>query len=231
MIRAVSQTKASSRILRCLPGRLVVAWAVLGAAAAMGVMYFPAVYKAQSTDRPLFTTQMPMEGQVRVFGKVVYDEKSWQPDEIRGAIDGWRRGMTAGFAAVGGLLGALIGRREQRRLKGNCEFGCRGGRLGLVASAAAFAFLFVAGVPGDVEWSLYEWMRWEIWFIDQLGVTMWRRMSAFYAIDLALLTIVSIAIGWAVHVAAGARGVRLLVGRRPEQAADYGENVVGPTNG
>jgi hypothetical protein len=227
MIGAMSKTTALSRFLRWLPGRLVVAWAVLGAASAVALMYFPIVYEAQSTERLLFTTRLPWEGQVRVFGKFVYYKKSGRPGEIRGAIDGWRRWTTAGFAGVGGVLGALVGRREQRRWQRNPASACRGGRLGLVVSAVVFMFLFVAGVPGDVEWSLYQWMRWEIWLYD---LSFWRgRPISSYALDVAPLPIVSVAIGWAAHVAAGARGVRLSIGRRPEQAADYADDLVDAT--
>jgi hypothetical protein len=221
----VSQTEAPSRIPRYLPGRLVVAWAVLGAAAGGAFMYLPFVYQAHSTDLPLFTTIMPLEGRVRVLGIPVYHDRQWKPGPVRRAIDEWRRRVTVGFAGVGAVLGAMVGRHEQRRRPRPSSPAARGGWLGLSASVAVFAFLFVVGTPGDVEWSLYEWLRWEIRWFDLLKISVWHRLLAFYAIDAVLLTIASIAIGWAVHVAAGARGVRWSPGRRPEQAADYGDDV------
>jgi hypothetical protein len=231
MIGSVSQAEAPSRILPYRPGRLVVAWAVLGAAAGVALMYLPFVYQARSTDLPLFSTQMPLVGQVRVLGMTVYDDQQWKPGAVRREIDGWRRGVAAGLAGVGAVIGVLVGWRDHRRWRRASGTATHGGSLWLPASAAVFTLLFSAGTPGDVEWSLYRWLRWEIAWFDQLSVTAWWRVLGVYAGDATLLAIASRAIGWAVHVAAGARGVRWSFGRQPEQAADYGDETGVPRAG
>src|SRR5262245_35327594 len=115
MISAVTQTKVRSRILRCLPGRLVVAWAVLGAATAVGLMYFPRVFNARTTALPMFTANSPYEGRVRVLGVVVYDERSPNHVSLYVTVQWWLYGVMAGFAVLGAFVGAIIGRREERR--------------------------------------------------------------------------------------------------------------------
>src|SRR5262245_32097695 len=129
MIGSVSQTqsKAPSRVLRCLPGRLVVAWAVLGAAAGVALMYWPAVYHEEAIhwsgvwkSQGETTDRATSSGQVRVLGTVVYDEQSRLPEEIGRAILEWRQRVTATLlllGGLGGLGGALVGWREQRRFR------------------------------------------------------------------------------------------------------------------
>src|SRR5262245_9024599 len=229
MISAVSQTKSPSRILRYLPGRLVVAWAVLGAAAAVGLMYFPPVFSARTTALPMFTALSPYEGRVRVLGVVVYDERSPDHVSLYVTVQWWLYGVMAGFALLGALVGVIIGRREERRWRRGPTDTGRGGWLWLAASAFAFTFLVCVGVPGDVDWSVYERVRFGL----RYGVPAAFRWSSvlFGPGEVARLMVAAVAIGWAVHVALVARGVQWMGGRQPDQAADYGDDVVEPTSG
>jgi hypothetical protein len=237
MISAVSQTQVPSRILCCLPGRLVVAWAVLGAAVAVGLMYIPAVYLAESSDWPPYSSQIPIflsrrgifftEARVRVFGTVVYEERSQESEELDVTIDRWYGRVAARLAVVGGLVGALVGWSEQRRWRRGKLTRQRSGWLWLPASVVVFGLLVVAGIPGDVRWSLLNQVRWEMRVNKGVGsISSWSDWLEWQADEMARLAVVSVVIGWAVHVAVGARGVRSMVGRRPEQAADYGEDEV-----
>src|SRR5262245_40503030 len=85
MIDSVSPTEAPSRVLRYLPGRVVVAWAVLGAAAAMVLMYSPVVYEERASNWRLWSpdrentssrAEFSSKGRVRVLRTVVYEEKA-----------------------------------------------------------------------------------------------------------------------------------------------------------
>jgi hypothetical protein len=224
----VNQPKAPSPILRWLPGRLVVARVVLGAAAGVALMYIPFVYEGKSTDWPFWTSMSPWEGRVRVFGMVVYEEKYLVPGIALEEVAWWHRGVAATFAAVGGLVGALVGWREQRRLRQRGVVARRGGWLWLPVSAGVFLLLFVAGFPGANAWSPADELRWQIHWFKQLGGwgSWWKNSSNFPGGEFALLAGIALAVGWAVHVAAGTRGVRFAVARRPDQAADYGDDVV-----
>ena len=242
MIRAVSQTKAPARILRCLPGRLVMAWAVLGAAAAVALMYCPAVYEVKLSDSESFLTSDNIylwrqgiiftDVQIRVLGIVVYEQHSQDREEIYEAIDQWHRRIAILLFLIGAIIGGLFGWREQRRWRRKQSPHDQRGWLWLPVSAAVFALLVFAGVPGVSGPSLSALVRWEMraaqwsgpgWTLAELFDERWG--------EIARLAVYSVVIGWAAHVAAGARGVRWMAGRRPEQAADYGEDVVGPTNG
>jgi len=235
MISSVSPTETSSRIVRYLPGRLVVAWSVLGAAAAVGLMWVPAVYEAQSSDSPPYSSQTRIylsrigvffsEGRVRVLGKVVYEEKYGERGETAQAINWWHCRVAAFHAGVGGLLGALVGWREQRRYRRQQSPAQRIGWLWIPLGVAIFVLLFVFGIPGDIEWSLLDLLRSQIRFAEEYSLSWsWKNLLDLPPGDVVRLVTVSVAIGWAVHVAAGARGVRLSFGRRLEQAADYGED-------
>jgi hypothetical protein len=236
MITSVTPTKPSSPILRCLPGRLVLAWAVLGAAAAVGLMYVPAVYEGRSSgmsdelteEPPVFLSRIGMfftEGRVRVLGEVVCEGRSQDPGEIYEAIDRWHTRVAGRLAAIGAILGALVGWREQRRWRRRPVVRRRGGWLWLPASVAVFSVLAVAGVPGENALTLWREWRWEMRVAETAGVGLsWKELWDLHGGVIVRLAMYSVAIGWAVHVAAGARGVRLSFGRRPEQAADYGED-------
>src|SRR5262245_31289193 len=102
----------------------------------------------------------------------------------------------------------------------------------LPASVAVFALLGFAGVPGVGGLSLWDEVRFRMRLAEAFGSN-WTLKDLFESQwdEIARLAVHSVAIGWVAHVAAGARGVRLMAGRRPEQAADYGENVVGDSNG
>src|SRR5687767_8005663 len=88
-------------------------------------MYVPAVYDGRSSDMPdrwgqppVFLSRMGVyftEGRVRVLGDVVYEEQSQDTDEIYRAIDRWHTRVAGRLAAIGALVGALVGWREQRR--------------------------------------------------------------------------------------------------------------------
>ena len=168
MIGSVSQTqrKTPSRILRCLPGRLVVAWAVLAAAAAVALLYSPVVYEERAihfSGAWLSSEELPnratSSGRVRVLGTVVYEEGSKLPQEIGRGILWWRHRVLASLLLAGGLAGAMVGWREQRRSRRRPLPGERGGRLWLVASLVVFAILTVAGFPGDDQLSLWYWLE------------------------------------------------------------------------
>ena len=229
MIRSVSPTEAQSRILRYLPGRLVVAWAVLGAAAGVALMYVPFVYEARLSDWPK-SSKSPPEGRVRVLGKVVCDAKSQgEPPKM---VNWWHRRVAACLAALGGLGGALVGWREQYRLRRSGSARPSGGRFSLAVTIAVFVLLVVAGVPGADEWTLLDHWRWRMRFAKELGASrLWTDLAGFSSREFVRLAIVSVAIGWAANVAAGARGVRLSFGRQPEEAADYGDDLVVPKSG
>jgi hypothetical protein len=238
MIGSVSQTqrKTPSRILRCLPGRLVVAWAVLGAAAAVALMYAPVVYEERAIhisgawrSNEGLPNRATSSGRVRVLGTVVYEESSKLPEEIGRGILWWQQRVLASLLLVGGLVGALVGWREQRRARRRALPRERGGRLWLVASLVVFAILTVAGFPGDGRVTLWFWLEGEWSLAIRFGPRLpekERFESEFFAF--ARVTIAAIVIGWAAHVTARARGVRWPTSRRPEQAADYGDEVVGP---
>jgi|GEM_PF-5292321 len=242
MIRSVSPTEAPSRILRYLPGRLVVAWAVLGAAAGVALMYAPFVYDGQSSDSPKYSSTSPVylsrigtffsEGRVRVFCKVIYDKKYLREGEAQEAVDWWYCRVAASLAAMGALVGMRIGWREQRRMRRCGVVGSRGGWLWLLMTAAVFVLLVVAGFPGNNGWSLLDQWRWQMRFADEYGLSWsWEDLPYLPWGEIVRLAIFSVVIGWAAQVAGGARGVRLSFGRRPEQAADYGDDVVVPKSG
>src|SRR5262245_18845064 len=238
MIGSVSQTKAFSRLLRCRPGRLVVAWAVLGAAAAVALTYSPVVYEEwaihisgawrswEGEGPPSLATS---SGRVRVLGTVVYEEGSKLPEEIGRAILWWRERVLTSLLLAGGLAGALVGWHEQRRSRRRPLTSERGGRLWLVASLVVFAILAVAGFPGDDRLTLGYWLESEWSLAIRFGPSLpeKERFELEFA-AFARVTIAAIVIGWAAQVALRARGVRWPTGQRPEQAADYADEVVGP---
>src|SRR5262249_8011669 len=138
------------------------------AAAAVGLMYFPPVFNAHTTALPMFTAKSPYEGRVRVLGVVVYDERSPDHESMFVTVQWWHCGVMAGFALLGAFVGVIIGSREQRRWqRGPTDTG-RGGWLWLAASAFAFIFLVRVGVPGDVDGSVYERVRFELEFASHL---------------------------------------------------------------
>jgi len=236
MIRPVSQTKAPSRILRCLPGRLVVAWAVLGAAAAVALTYSPVVYEERAThwSGAWRSSEGPPDraissGRVRILGTVVYDEGSKLPREIGRGILWWRQRVLASLLLAGGLAGAMVGWREERRSRRRPLPRESGRRLWLVASLVVFAILTVAGFPGDDRLSLWYWLESEWSLAIRFGPSLPENERFEYEFGaFARVTIAAIVVGWAAHVTAGARGVRWPTSRRPEQAADYADEVVGP---
>jgi len=238
MIGSVSQTqrKTPSRILRCLPGRLVVAWAVLAAAAAVALLYAPVVYEERAihfSGAWLSSEELPnratSSGRVRVLGAVVYEESSRLPEEIGRGILWWRQRVLANLLLAGGLVGALVGWREERRIRRRPLPTERGGRLWLVASLVVFAILTVAGFPGDPTPSLGYWLESEWSLATMIGPSLPENERFEYEFDaFARVTIAAIGIGWAAHVVARARGVRWPTRRRPDQAADYGDEGVGP---
>jgi hypothetical protein len=243
-IRSVSQTKASSRFLRYLPGRLVVAWAVLGAAAGVALMYCPAVYEVKLSDpggyiTPSESPRLSRRGiyftdvRVRVLRTVVYEENSQEHQDISHTIDQWHRRVATRLLLLGAIFGGLIGWHEQRRWRKKQSPRDRRGWLWLPVSGAVFALLVFAGLPGVGGLSLWDEVRWDMRFAQAFGSRSWTLKDVFESQrgEVARLAVCSVVIGWAAHVAAGARGVRLMVGRRPEQAADYGDDVVGLTNG
>ena len=236
MIASVAQTESSSRLLRCLPGRLVVAWTILGAAAAVALMYFPVLYEEKAIHisgasrtadgRPNLATS---SGLVRILGTVVYEEGSRLPKEIGRGILWWHQRVLASLLLAGGFVGALVGWREQRRFRRRPCPAERGGRLWLVASLIVFAILTVAGFPGDGRVTLWFWLESEWSLAIRFGPRLpdkERFESEFRAF--ARVAIAAIVIGWAAHVAARARGVRWPKARRPDQASDYADEVVGP---
>jgi len=239
MIGSVAQPEVSSRLLRCLPGGLVVAWAILGAAAAVALMYSPLVYEEKAihwsgvwrTSDGL-PNRATSSGQVRVLRTVVYDESSQLPEEIGRGIRWRHQRVHASLVVVGGLAGALVGWREQRRFRRRQSPAERGRRVWLVASLIVFAILTVAGFPGDSTLSLSYWMRTE-WSLNTRFGPRWpaKELFEYEVAEFARVTIAAIVIGWAAHVAIRARGVRWPVGRRPDQAADYADNGVVPTKG
>jgi len=234
MIGSVAQTKASSRLLRCPPGRLVVAWTILGAAAAVALMYSPVVYEEKAihisgawrTDdgRPNLATS---SGRVRILGTVVYEEGSRLPQEIGRGILWWHQRVLASLLLVGGLAGALVGWREQRRARRRPLPAERGRRLWLVASLVVFAILTVAGFAGDPRFSLSNWLQTE-WSLNARFGPRWpaKELFEYEFREFVRVTIAAIVIGWAAHIAARTRGVRWPTSRRPEQAADYGDDGV-----
>ena len=241
MIGSVAQTEASSRLLRCLPGRLVVAWTILGAAAAVALLYSPVVYEEKAIHisgvwlvfegegPPILPTS---SGRVRILGTVVYDESSKLPQEIGRGILWWHQRVVASLLLMGGLAGALVGWREQRRSRRRPLPAERGRRLWLVASLLVFAILTVAGFPGDSTLSLSYWLQTE-WSLNTRFGPRWPAKELFeYEVrEFVRVTIAAIVIGWAGHVAARARGVRWPIGRGPDQAADYADDAVVPTKG
>jgi hypothetical protein len=239
MIGSVAQTGPSSRLLRYLPARLVVAWTILGAAAAVALLYSPVVYEEQarhvsgvwrlSDGTPNLATS---SGRVRILGTVVYDEGSQRPEEIGRGILWWHQRVVASLLLVGGLAGALVGWREQRRSRRRPLPAERGRRLWLVASLFVFAILTVAGFPGDATLSLSYWLRTE-WSLNTRFGPRWpaKELVEYEFREFVRVTIAAIVIGWAAHVAARARGVRWPIGRRPDQAADYADDGVVPTKG
>src|SRR5205823_1801962 len=80
-------------------------------------------------------------GRVRVLGTVVYEEGSKLPEEIGRGILWWHQRVLASLLLAGGLVGAPVGWREQRRSRRRLLTAERGGRLWLVASLVVFAIL------------------------------------------------------------------------------------------
>src|SRR5262245_36381011 len=231
--------EASSRLLRCLPSRLVVAWTILGAAAAVALLYSPVVYEEHAIHISGFSrlsegprNQATSSGRVRILGTVVYDEGSRLPVEIGRGILWWRQRVLASFLLIGGFAGALVGWREQRRSRRRPLPAERGRRLWLVASLFVFAILTVAGFPGDSTLSLSYWLQTE-WSLNTRFGPRWpaKELFEYEFREFARVTIAAIVIGWAGHVAARARGVRWPIGRSPDQAADYADDAVVPTKG
>src|SRR5262249_13928174 len=168
-------------------------------------------------------------GRVRILGTVVYDEGSKLPEEIGRGILWWRQRVVATLLLVGGLAGALVGWREQRRSRRRPLPAERGRRLWFVASLIVFAVLTVAGFPGDDRLSLGYWLESEWSLAIRFGPRLPEMERFEYEFGaFARVTIAAIVIGWAAHIAAHARGVRWPTRRRPDQAADYGDEVVGP---
>jgi hypothetical protein len=209
--------------------------AVLGAAASVALIYAPFVYEGESSGSPKYNSNAPLpvsrmgrigatftEVRVRVLGKVVLAKRYQELEEAREAVEWWRTRVAAGLAAVGGLGGALVGRREQRRLRRSGVAGRRGGPLWL---PAALVVLVVGGFPGANDWSQLDQWRWRIQLREELGLGWsWSLLPYLSWGAYVRLATIDLAVGWAIHVAAGARGFS--VGRRPDQADDYGENVV-----
>jgi hypothetical protein len=243
---AVNQAKAYWPALLCLPGHVTVAWAILGATAAISLMYIPAVYEGRCPNCDDRSGRIHLsrrgaysfDGRVRVLGQVMYEEQTQERAEVGLMIDRWHRRVAGCFAGLGALAGALVGGREQRR-GAHQRHRTRGGWLGVAVAAAVFGVLVLVGVPGedrDSPWRwwgkhLHSWVKlygWR-WSWDDLGESIAR--------DALRLLLPAAVIGWAAHTAAAARGVRLFPGRPPEQAADYADNVaaapaetsIGPT--
>src|SRR5205823_8711837 len=131
----------------------------------------------------------------------------------------WHQRVLASLLLAGGLVGAPVGWREQRRSRRRLLTAERGGRLWLVASLVVFAILTVAGFPGDPTLSLSYWLRTE-WSLNTRFGPRWpaKELFEYEFREFARVTIAAIVIGWAAHVAARARGVRWPTSRRPEQA-------------
>jgi hypothetical protein len=219
----VNQPKPPSPITRWVPGRVTVAWAVLGAAAGVALMFAPFVYEGEYSGS-IGTTFT--EVRVRVLGKVVLEKRYKELEEARDAVEWWRTRVAAGLAAVGGLIGTLVGRREQRRLRRSGVAARREGSLWLPVTAATFVLLAVGGIPGANDWTQLDQWRWRMWVREELrlGPWSWALLPYLSWGAYVRLATIAVAVGWAAHVAAGARGFS--IGRRPDQADDYCENMV-----
>jgi hypothetical protein len=218
------------RMARWLPGRVTLAWAVLGAAAGVTIMCAPWVYEGRSWSRlPYWTPDGPVlsrsgidfsGGRVRVLGQVVYEAEYQESGEAQKEVGRWHRRVAGWLAGLGALAGVLVGWRERRRTAGRPA--ARGGLVGLAAAVAVFAVLVWAGVPGRDDGPTFgTWVRWEVRDAVEVG---WRyTLNEYLVWEGAGLCIVAAAVGWATQVAAAARGLRFPPGRPADQAEDYAE--------
>ncbi|HKA05658.1 MAG TPA: hypothetical protein VKD71_00280 [Gemmataceae bacterium] len=213
---------------------------ILGAAAAVALLYSPVVYEEKAIHISGFwrLSEKPpnlatSSGRVRVLGTVVYEEGSKLPEEIGRGILWWHQRVLASLLLAGWLAGALVGWREQRRSRRRPWPAERERRLWLVASLIVFAILTVAGFPGDGRVTLWFWLESEWSLAIRFGPRLPEKERFEYEFGaFARVTIAAIVIGWAAwaaHVAARARGVRWPKARRPDQASDYADDAVVPT--
>jgi prepilin-type processing-associated H-X9-DG protein len=211
---------------------VTLAWAILGAAAAVSLMYIPAVYEGRCptcddrTGRIYLSRRgiVFFDGHVRVLGEVVYEERSQEREEVGLMVDQWHRRVAGRFAGLGALAGAVFGWREQRRAR-HQKHRLRGGWLGVAVAAVVFGALVLVGVPGEYRDSPWRWWRdyLQSW-VKLYGWTWsWDGLGAPAARDGLRLLLPAAAIGWAAQTATAARGVRLFPGRPPEQAEDYAD--------
>jgi hypothetical protein len=208
----------------------------------MSLMYVPHVYEVRSINWPdnyqvLSTTTFLSrigtfyyDANVRIVGIVVYENEGFTLDEtseVEQEIKCWHRRTMACLAGFGAVIGVVVGWREQRRANRR-PLAPRGGWLWLAVAAAVFGILFVAGVPGEYWPSAWTWVRWNWEAIHANWAWFWNDLGEPLAWETLRLGLPALIIGWAGHVAAGARGIRFPRGRRPEQAADYAESVPTP---
>lgn len=231
----MGRTGLGRRVAGRLPGRVVVAWTVLGAAAGLGLMYAPPVYDGRAWSHPpAWTDQGPLLGRlgmtssggsVRVLGQVVYEAESLPWGDAQEEVDRWHRRVALRLAGLGALVGALVGWRERRRAAGRAAR--PGGLIGLAVAAVVFAVLAVAGVPGQGPPTFADWVRWEV-RMAAAGVQWEIVLDEPLLWDGARLGLAAAAVGWAVQAATASRGVRFPAGKPLSQAEDYADAEAGP---
>jgi hypothetical protein len=207
-----------------LPSRVVVAWAVLGAAGATCLMYSKAVFHGEAKDwltilsetfpGMMFDGWWPHDsrGRVEVAGQLVY-EGSGPPGEPERIVGEWHLGVASVLGllgAVGGIIAHRLLRRPTTKAVG------RDIRLWLLFSVVVFFGLAWAGIPGESRtlWSTARFVyqvspAWAADDFDWLGPATVRS------------AVIALVVSWAAHVIAVAAGCRWFSGPGPDQAADY----------
>ncbi|WP_020473130.1 hypothetical protein [Zavarzinella formosa] len=213
--------------------RVTLAWAIIGAAAGVALMYAPPVFDGHShaSWNPKlgvvgYSGRAFSDGYVQVCGVDVYRHHRYDNfEETRPVVEWWRHLVTASLAGLGALAGAMVARLTWlgRRSSGRADW-----RLGLVVAFVVFGVLATAGIPGKQgrSLSIEGWRLFQEFNNSYMPTSMLTDWTVDLGLEALMLAVVSLAFGWAV----AAIGVRLPAGRRPDQAADFADGLA-PVSG
>jgi hypothetical protein len=214
-----------------------VAWAVFGAAAAISLMYSPAVFDGKSfivcptyfgwdPDPEIvrrFGTEDCSVGHVRICRRTIVDDVM-PAGHAQKVVGQWKLGSILVLGLLGGCAGSVVGGRLHW---GGRRAGPLDVRLWFITTSVAFGVLTFAGLPGDNVWSVWgqakgiiEDVRWGVStqsLVDELGSCGTRTV---------FIHVRAMIVGWAIATIATSCGIRFPRRRLPPQAADYDDSVL-----
>lgn len=206
------------------PSRVLVAWAFIGAGAAICSMYsFDVYYDGTwvNCNSEAKADGGHAEGRVRVFNEMIYEGRRSIPIGWR-IVDCYYGAAVCGFAVIGGTVAATFGRIIPRRFRRPQ----RKSLLTLVTATGVVTLLLVKfGVPGVNGGSIGNWIDLDNFWKPNWASQFERKLSLDLLKDVLILVGVALPFGWAFQVIV----VSLVAGivGRPDQADDYDDAITG----